>query len=38
MGLAWQKDGLILLEFTSFYGALNGGNEGENLISGIFCC
>ena len=38
MGLAGQKDGLLLLEFTSFNGAVNGGNEGENLISGIFCC
>ena len=38
MGLAAHQHGLLLLQFTSFNGAVNGGNEGENLISGIFCC
>ena len=38
MGLAAIQHGLLVLQFTSFNGAVNGGNEGENLISGIFCC
>ena len=38
MGLAAHQHGLLQLQFTSFNGAVNGGNEGENLISGIFCC
>ena len=35
---AAHQHGLLVLQFTSFNGAVNGGNEGENLISGIFCC
>ena len=38
MGFAEHQHGLLFLQFTSFNGAVNGGNEGENLISGIFCC